>query len=63
MKRIQAAELKASASEREVQLLRVSLRQQKDKMEQVHELLMLRDQEHRYVPFNNPEGISPLKCV
>ncbi|KAH0617601.1 hypothetical protein JD844_016022 [Phrynosoma platyrhinos] len=47
MKQIQAAELKATAAEREVQLLRVSLRQQKEKMEQVHELLMLREQEHR----------------
>ncbi|XP_066480968.1 leucine-rich repeat and coiled-coil domain-containing protein 1 [Tiliqua scincoides] len=47
MKQIQAAELKASAAEREVQLLRISLRQQKEKMEQVHELFMLREQEHR----------------
>ncbi|XP_060099536.1 leucine-rich repeat and coiled-coil domain-containing protein 1 isoform X2 [Heteronotia binoei] len=47
MKRIQAAELKASAAEREVQLLRVSLRQQKEKMEQLHEVLALREQEHR----------------
>ncbi|XP_042321457.1 leucine-rich repeat and coiled-coil domain-containing protein 1 isoform X3 [Sceloporus undulatus] len=47
MKHIQAAELKATAAEREVQLLRVSLRQQKEKTEQVHELLMLREQEHR----------------
>ncbi|XP_062986965.1 leucine-rich repeat and coiled-coil domain-containing protein 1 isoform X2 [Elgaria multicarinata webbii] len=46
-KRIQAAELKATAAEREVQLLRISLQQQKEKMEQVHELLMLREQEHR----------------
>ncbi|KAM3841718.1 leucine-rich repeat and coiled-coil domain-containing protein 1 [Vipera latastei] len=47
MKRIQSAELKASAAEREVQLLRISLQQQKEKVEQVHELLMLREQEHR----------------
>uniref|UniRef100_A0ABM5GC05 Leucine-rich repeat and coiled-coil domain-containing protein 1 isoform X1 n=1 Tax=Pogona vitticeps TaxID=103695 RepID=A0ABM5GC05_9SAUR len=47
MKQIQAAELKASAAEREVQLLRISLRQQKQKMEQVHELLTLREREHR----------------
>ncbi|XP_034982082.1 leucine-rich repeat and coiled-coil domain-containing protein 1 isoform X2 [Zootoca vivipara] len=46
-KQIQAAELKVSASEREVQLLRISLQQQKEKVEQVHELLMLREQEHR----------------
>ncbi|XP_050796638.1 leucine-rich repeat and coiled-coil domain-containing protein 1 isoform X1 [Gopherus flavomarginatus] len=47
MKRIQEAELKASATEREVQLLRVSLRQQKEKVNQLHELLMLKEQEHR----------------
>ncbi|XP_013911689.1 PREDICTED: leucine-rich repeat and coiled-coil domain-containing protein 1 isoform X1 [Thamnophis sirtalis] len=47
MKRIQTAELKASAAEREVQLLRISLQQQKEKVEQVHELLRLREQEHR----------------
>ncbi|KAM9164869.1 leucine-rich repeat and coiled-coil domain-containing protein 1 isoform 2-T4 [Pangshura tecta] len=46
-KRIQEAELKASATEREVQLLRVSLRQQKEKVHQLHELLMLKEQEHR----------------
>uniref|UniRef100_A0A8D0HBT2 Leucine-rich repeat and coiled-coil domain-containing protein 1 n=1 Tax=Sphenodon punctatus TaxID=8508 RepID=A0A8D0HBT2_SPHPU len=47
MKRVQDAELKASAAEREVQLLRISVRQQKEKIQQVHELLMLREQEHR----------------
>uniref|UniRef100_A0A8C0GWX6 Leucine-rich repeat and coiled-coil domain-containing protein 1 n=1 Tax=Chelonoidis abingdonii TaxID=106734 RepID=A0A8C0GWX6_CHEAB len=47
MKRIQEAELKASATEREVQLLKVSLRQQKEKVHQLHELLMLKEQEHR----------------
>ncbi|XP_048363695.1 leucine-rich repeat and coiled-coil domain-containing protein 1 isoform X2 [Sphaerodactylus townsendi] len=47
IKRIQAAELKASAADREVQLLRISLRQQKEKTEQVHEVLTLREQEHR----------------
>lgn len=56
MKQIQAAELKASAAEREVQLLRISLRQQKEKIEQVHELFMLREQEHRYIPSANPES-------
>ncbi|XP_026546982.1 leucine-rich repeat and coiled-coil domain-containing protein 1 isoform X1 [Notechis scutatus] len=47
VKRIQTAELKASAAEREVQLLRICLQQQKEKVEQVHELLTLREQEHR----------------
>ncbi|XP_008106637.1 leucine-rich repeat and coiled-coil domain-containing protein 1 isoform X2 [Anolis carolinensis] len=47
MKQIQAADLKATAAEREVQLLRISLRQQKEKTQQAHELHMLREQEHR----------------
>ncbi|XP_044280274.1 leucine-rich repeat and coiled-coil domain-containing protein 1 isoform X4 [Varanus komodoensis] len=47
MKQIRAAELKASAAEREVQLLKISLQQQKEKLEEVHELLTLREQEHR----------------
>ncbi|XP_053100446.1 leucine-rich repeat and coiled-coil domain-containing protein 1 isoform X2 [Hemicordylus capensis] len=47
MKQLRAAELKASAAEREVQLLQISLRQQKEKVEQVHEMLVLREQEHR----------------
>lgn len=60
MKRIQTAELKASAAEREVQLLRISLQQQKEKVEQVHELLMLREQEHRYMFPNNPAKICSI---
>ncbi|XP_025056028.1 leucine-rich repeat and coiled-coil domain-containing protein 1-like [Alligator sinensis] len=60
MKRIQEIELKASASEREVQLLRIALRQQKEKVQQLHELLSLREQEHRKelesrVALNGPE--------
>uniref|UniRef100_A0A8D0C0R4 Leucine-rich repeat and coiled-coil domain-containing protein 1 n=1 Tax=Salvator merianae TaxID=96440 RepID=A0A8D0C0R4_SALMN len=47
IKQIQAARLKASAAEREVQLLRISLQQQKEKLEEAHELLMLREREHR----------------
>ncbi|NWI11937.1 LRCC1 protein, partial [Crypturellus soui] len=47
MKQVQEAELRASANEREVQLLRVSLRQQKEKVKQLHELLILREQEQR----------------
>ncbi|NXL95373.1 LRCC1 protein, partial [Alectura lathami] len=47
MKQVQEAERKASASEREVQLLRVSLRQQREKVKQLHELLILREQEQR----------------
>lgn len=48
MKQVQEAELKASANEREVQLLRISVRQQKEKVKQLHELLVLREQEQRY---------------
>uniref|UniRef100_A0A672TZ50 Leucine-rich repeat and coiled-coil domain-containing protein 1 n=1 Tax=Strigops habroptila TaxID=2489341 RepID=A0A672TZ50_STRHB len=57
---VQEAELKASASEREVQLLRISFRQQKEKVKQLHELLILREQEQRKeletrVALNGPE--------
>lgn len=48
MKQVQEAELKASANEREVQLLRISVRRQKEKVKQLHELLVLREQEQRY---------------
>uniref|UniRef100_A0A8D2NTD5 Leucine-rich repeat and coiled-coil domain-containing protein 1 n=1 Tax=Zosterops lateralis melanops TaxID=1220523 RepID=A0A8D2NTD5_ZOSLA len=57
---VQEAELKASANEREVQLLRISVRQQKEKVKQLHELLVLREQEQRKefgtrVALNGPE--------
>uniref|UniRef100_A0A8B9F5C8 Leucine-rich repeat and coiled-coil domain-containing protein 1 n=1 Tax=Amazona collaria TaxID=241587 RepID=A0A8B9F5C8_9PSIT len=60
MKQVQEAELKASANEREVQLLRISIRQQKEKVKQLHELLILREQEQRKeletrVALNGPE--------
>ncbi|NXD21945.1 LRCC1 protein, partial [Spelaeornis formosus] len=60
MKQVQEAELKASANEREVQLLRISIRQQKEKIKQLHELLVLREQEQRKelgtrVALNGPE--------
>ncbi|KAM6350431.1 leucine-rich repeat and coiled-coil domain-containing protein 1 isoform 3-T3 [Podargus strigoides] len=60
MKQVQEAELKASANEREVQLLRISFRQQKEKVKQLHELLILREQEQRReletrVALNGPE--------
>ncbi|XP_072461089.1 leucine-rich repeat and coiled-coil domain-containing protein 1 isoform X2 [Notamacropus eugenii] len=47
MKRVQEVELKASAAEREIQLLRASLHQQKEKVQQLHELLTMKEQEHR----------------
>ncbi|KAM6282386.1 leucine-rich repeat and coiled-coil domain-containing protein 1 [Porphyrio hochstetteri] len=60
MKQVQEAEQKASANEREVQLLRISFRQQKEKVKQLHELLILREQEQRKeletrVALNGPE--------
>ncbi|XP_014726228.1 PREDICTED: leucine-rich repeat and coiled-coil domain-containing protein 1 [Sturnus vulgaris] len=60
MKQVQEAELKASANEREVQLLRISVRQQKEKVKHLHELLVLREQEQRKelgtrVTLNGPE--------
>ncbi|NXX88688.1 LRCC1 protein, partial [Centropus bengalensis] len=60
MKQMQEAELKASANEREVQLLRISFRQQKEKVKQLHELLITREQEQRKalearVALNGPE--------
>ncbi|NWY50390.1 LRCC1 protein, partial [Chionis minor] len=65
MKQVQEAELKASANEREVQLLRISFRQQKEKVKQLHELLILRDQEQRKeretrVALNGPEFQNAL---
>ncbi|NXR21745.1 LRCC1 protein, partial [Cinclus mexicanus] len=60
IKQVQEAELKASANEREVQLLRISVRQQKEKVKHLHELLVLREQEQRKelgarVALNGPE--------
>ncbi|XP_078396797.1 leucine-rich repeat and coiled-coil domain-containing protein 1 isoform X2 [Cetorhinus maximus] len=47
MKRIQEAELKASAAQREGELLQISLNQQKEKVQQLQELLASREQAHR----------------
>ncbi|NXB41351.1 LRCC1 protein, partial [Eulacestoma nigropectus] len=68
MKQVQEAELKASANEREVQLLRISVRQQKEKVKQLHELLVLREQEQRKeletrVALNGPEFQDALSKV
>ncbi|NXA83237.1 LRCC1 protein, partial [Thryothorus ludovicianus] len=65
MKQVQEAELRASANEREVQLLRISVRQQKEKVKQLHELLVLREQEQRKelgtrVALNGPEFQNAL---
>jgi len=48
MKRLQELENKAGALRRESDIQRASVRQYKDKMQQLHELLASREQEHRY---------------
>ncbi|NXT70478.1 LRCC1 protein, partial [Chaetops frenatus] len=68
MKQVQEAELKASANEREVQILRISLQQQKEKVKQLHELLVLREQEQRKelgtrVALNGPEFQDALSKI
>lgn len=47
MKLIQEVELKASAADREINLLRTSLHQEKEQVQQLHELLALKEKEHR----------------
>ncbi|KAJ8336841.1 hypothetical protein SKAU_G00380610 [Synaphobranchus kaupii] len=47
MKRSQELQNKASALKREVEILRASSRQHKDKLQQLHELLVAREQVHR----------------
>ncbi|XP_034410479.1 leucine-rich repeat and coiled-coil domain-containing protein 1 isoform X2 [Cyclopterus lumpus] len=47
MKRLQELENKAAALKRESDIQRASVRQYKDKMQQLHELLASREQEHR----------------
>ncbi|MEJ1288369.1 E2F transcription factor 5 [Cricetulus griseus] len=46
MKLIQEVELKASAADREISLLRTSLHHEKEQVQQLHELLALKEQEH-----------------
>ncbi|CAI9599016.1 unnamed protein product [Staurois parvus] len=60
MKHMQEAERKVTASQREMELLRGSVRQHKDKVQQLHELLTSREQAHRMelearLPLNGPE--------
>ncbi|XP_023596731.1 leucine-rich repeat and coiled-coil domain-containing protein 1 isoform X2 [Trichechus manatus latirostris] len=47
IKLIQEVELKASAADREINILRTSLHQEKEKLQQLHELFALKEQEHR----------------
>ncbi|XP_070078167.1 leucine-rich repeat and coiled-coil domain-containing protein 1 isoform X4 [Equus caballus] len=47
MRLIQEVELKATAADREINLLRTSLHQEKEQVQQLHELLALKEQEHR----------------
>nr|XP_054354104.1 leucine-rich repeat and coiled-coil domain-containing protein 1 isoform X6 [Pongo pygmaeus] len=44
---IQEVELKASAADREIYLLRTSLHREREQVQQLHELLALKEQEHR----------------
>nr|XP_060466801.1 leucine-rich repeat and coiled-coil domain-containing protein 1 isoform X2 [Panthera onca] len=44
---IQEMELKAAAADREINLLRTSLHQEKEQVQQLHEVLTLKEQEHR----------------
>ncbi|XP_004697545.1 leucine-rich repeat and coiled-coil domain-containing protein 1 isoform X1 [Echinops telfairi] len=44
---IEEVELKASAADREINLLRNSLHQEKEKLQQLHELFAVKEQEHR----------------
>ncbi|XP_031232215.1 leucine-rich repeat and coiled-coil domain-containing protein 1 isoform X3 [Mastomys coucha] len=46
MRLIQEVELKASAADREINLLRTSLHQEKQQVQQLHELLALKEQKH-----------------
>ncbi|NP_001084885.1 leucine-rich repeat and coiled-coil domain-containing protein 1 [Xenopus laevis] len=60
MKQVQETERKVSASQREIDLLRVALRQQKEKVNQLHEVLTSKEQLHRKelesrVALNGPE--------
>ncbi|XP_055459408.1 leucine-rich repeat and coiled-coil domain-containing protein 1 isoform X2 [Psammomys obesus] len=47
MRLIEEVELKAAAADREINLLRNSLHQEKEQVQQLHELLALKEQEHR----------------
>ncbi|XP_036293251.1 leucine-rich repeat and coiled-coil domain-containing protein 1 isoform X2 [Pipistrellus kuhlii] len=47
MRLIEEVELKAAAADREITLLRTSLQQEKDQVQQLHDLLALKEQEHR----------------
>lgn len=49
MRLLQEVELKAAAADREISLLRTSLHQEKEQVQQLHELLALKEQEHRYM--------------
>lgn len=47
MRLVQEVELKAAAADREISLLRTSLHQEKEQVQQLHELLSLKEEEHR----------------
>ncbi|XP_045705431.1 leucine-rich repeat and coiled-coil domain-containing protein 1 isoform X2 [Phyllostomus hastatus] len=47
MRLVEEVELKAAAADQEISLLRTSLHQEKEQVQQLHELLALKEQEHR----------------
>ncbi|XP_036119920.1 leucine-rich repeat and coiled-coil domain-containing protein 1 isoform X3 [Molossus molossus] len=47
MRLIEEVELKAAAADQEINLLRTSLHQEKEQVQQLHDLLALKEQEHR----------------
>lgn len=47
MRLIEEVELKAAAADQEITLLRTSLLQEKEQVQQLHDLLTLKEQEHR----------------
>lgn len=49
LRRHQELENKATALKREVDIQRFSVQQYKDKLQQMHELLVSREEEHRYM--------------
>lgn len=51
-RRHQELENKAAALKRELDIQRFSVQQYKDKLQQMHELLVSREEEHRYTPLS-----------
>lgn len=54
MRLIEEVELKAAAADQEINLLRTSLHQEKGQVQQLHDLLALKEQEHRWACTGSP---------